>query len=390
MTASSETPPTSGLTWPRARVLETKTVAPTRLETLAAAATEDEITDVLLPIAPVAASCRVIIAVPGVADAFGCDIDEALEDMPMVTDGAAGVPGDPASGPNKPPQASQAGRKIHDVPSRRQRVRRGLGVRKQKLTGSWAGYLWRRLVAMDFMNQAMSLAGTLLLCAFPFFLVIQALRGRSAATAVARRLNLNEQAAADVGDLFASSATTSAAVAGIAWVLVLCGICAAASIQSVYQQVFELQSRGARDMVRQLIWLALAVATLFLTSLVGPFLGGAGPVVFAIAGLIAFTGEWWFTSWFLLGGRVSWRRLFPCALATGAFFVGMLLVFSFTFSGMVISTAQKYGPIGTVFALMSWLIAIGVVIILGAATGLVWQERGLSFRAALRKVRRAR
>ena len=64
----------------------------------------------------------------------------------------------------------------------------------------------------------------------------------------------------------------------------------------------------------------------------------------------------------------------------------MLLVFSFIFSGIVISYDQKYGPIGTVFALMSWMIAIGVVIILGAVTGLVWQERGMSFR----KVRRAR
>ena len=92
---------------------------------------------------------------------------------------------------------------------------------------------------------------------------------------------------------------------------------------------------------------------------------------------------------FLLGGRVSWRRLYPCAVATGAFFVGMLVVFSFTFSGMVITTTQKYGPIGTVFGLMSWLIAIGVVIILGAAVGLMWQDRGLSFRAAVRKQRRA-
>jgi Fusaric acid resistance protein-like len=39
----------------------------------------------------------------------------------------------------------------------------------------------------------------------------------------------------------------------------------------------------------------------------------------------------------------------------------------------------------------SWadLIAIGVVIILGAVVGLVWQERGLSFAAAFRKLRRA-
>ena len=86
---------------------------------------------------------------------------------------------------------------------------------------------------------------------------------------------------------------------------------------------------------------------------------------------------------FLLAGRVAWRRLLPCAVATGVFFVGMLAVFSVILSGMVISYTQKYRPIGTVFGLMSWLIASGVVIILGATVGLVWQERGLSFRAAL-------
>ena len=39
---------------------------------------------------------------------------------------------------------------------------------------------------------------------------------------------------------------------------------------------------------------------------------------------------------------------------------------------------------------MSWLIAIGVVIILGAVVGIVWQERNLSFRAALKKLRQDR
>ena len=47
---------------------------------LAAGATEDEITDVLLAIAPVAGLGRVVCAVPGVADAFGYDIEAALED----------------------------------------------------------------------------------------------------------------------------------------------------------------------------------------------------------------------------------------------------------------------------------------------------------------------
>ena len=44
------------------------------------------------------------------------------------------------------------------------------------------------------------------------------------------------------------------------------------------------------------------------------------------------------------------------------------------FSAMVISDETRYGPIGIIFALLSYLIAIGVVI-LGAATGLAWHQR---------------
>jgi alkylhydroperoxidase/carboxymuconolactone decarboxylase family protein YurZ len=47
---------------------------------LAAGASEDEIVDVLLAIAPVAGLSRVVAAVPHVATALGYDIDAALED----------------------------------------------------------------------------------------------------------------------------------------------------------------------------------------------------------------------------------------------------------------------------------------------------------------------
>lgn len=47
---------------------------------LAAGATEDEIADVLLVIAPVAGLGRVVRAAPGVAAALGYDIEAALEE----------------------------------------------------------------------------------------------------------------------------------------------------------------------------------------------------------------------------------------------------------------------------------------------------------------------
>ena len=53
----------------------------------------------------------------------------------------------------------------------------------------------------------------------------------------------------------------------------------------------------------------------------------------------------------------------------------MQMVFSLVFSAMVISDEHTYGPIGTIFALLSYLIAIGVVVILGAVAGRAWHER---------------
>lgn len=51
---------------------------------------------------------------------------------------------------------------------------------------------------------------------------------------------------------------------------------------------------------------------------------------------------------------------------------------------------KEYGTIGMIFALMAYLTATGVVIILGAVVGLVWQEQGLSFATALCILRWAR
>jgi membrane protein len=108
----------------------------------------------------------------------------------------------------------------------------------------------------------------------------------------------------------------------------------------------------------------------------GPRLrSGGGRVLLGFVGFVALVLFWWLTMWFLLGGRIARRPLFPAAVATALIWLGMEVVFSFLFSGTVTSDDKKYGAIGVVFALMTWLIVIGVVIILGAIAGIVWDER---------------
>ena len=99
------------------------------------------------------------------------------------------------------------------------------------------------------------------------------------------------------------------------------------------------------------------------------------PVVFTLVALLALIGFWWLSMWILLAGRLKWRELLPAAVVTAMCWIGMEFVFRLTFSSSVIADDHKYGPIGVVFAFMSYLIAIGVVLIIGAVFSAFRRDR---------------
>jgi len=63
------------------------------------------------------------------------------------------------------------------------------------------------------------------------------------------------------------------------------------------------------------------------------------------------------------------------AIATGVCFAGLGVFSKFYFSATIIADSKTYGVIGGIFTIMTWLIAIGAVIILGAVAGPVWADR---------------
>jgi membrane protein len=289
-----------------------------------------------------------------------------------------------------PPRDDQA--KVSPPSRIREAGRRRQEAAKKRYAGSSAEHLWTRLNEMDFINRGMLFAAILLLCFFPFLIILSALAGKSAVAGLARHLGLNQQASTDLSHLFTSTTATSNAVTGTSYVFfVLGGIAVAASIQELYEHAFELEGRGMKNLLPQLLWLGAVIAGSLFAGWAGPTIGNAGgPVLLGTLGFALLTAFWLFSLWLLLARRVPWRGLLPSAIATAACWIGMEVVFSFIFSNTIISDNKKYGPIGVVFALMSWLIAIGVVIILGAIIGIVWRERQLSFSAAFRSLRRGR
>jgi membrane protein len=90
---------------------------------------------------------------------------------------------------------------------------------------------------------------------------------------------------------------------------------------------------------------------------------------------VGYAHFFWWTVHFLLGGQRSWRRLFPAAVFTAVFWIGLGFFASVYFSSSLVSDSHLYGTIGVVFTLVSWFVAMGAVITLGAVAGAVWNER---------------
>jgi membrane protein len=132
-----------------------------------------------------------------------------------------------------------------------------------------------------------------------------------------------------------------------------------------------------RELYRLLTWIAVLCCTVAFESVAerpasSASAGGWLAPLVTVGIMMPF---FWWTMHFLLAGRVPWRKLLPSAIITGVFFGGLGVFSKFYFSETIISDSKTYGTIGAVFSIMTWLIAIGAVIILGAVAGVVWEDR---------------
>jgi membrane protein len=62
-------------------------------------------------------------------------------------------------------------------------------------------------------------------------------------------------------------------------------------------------------------------------------------------------------------------------VTTALFWIGLGVFSSFYFSSTIISDNKLYGTVGVVFDLVTWFIAVGAVLMLGAVVGAVWEDR---------------
>lgn len=246
----------------------------------------------------------------------------------------------------------------------------------RRLGTQQAGRLWDRLTALDFFGQSFQLAALAILCFFPFLTVVTAAAGSNTAELVVGWLGLSPEAARAVGTLFKPGRISGTLTVTSACLLVLGAMAVAGTLQSWYQKVFDVTGRGWRDTPVQLYWLAALLAYAALQAAVGRGLGAvSGAVLQSLAGFVLATFFWWWSMKLLLAGAASWRSLFPAALATAVCWVGLGVFSAHYFSTSITANEQTYGPIGVVMVILSWLVAVGVVVHLGSVVGCLYRER---------------
>jgi membrane protein len=248
---------------------------------------------------------------------------------------------------------------------------------RRRLEGSWAQAFAARLRAVDVVNSVTLFGAALLLSALPLVILLSSLANQRIDDDLSRHLGLDRHGAQIVRALFRHAPAHAAVPIVTGLLFSFAGTLAVVScLQEIYERAFGETHRGWRDFPRFVVWVAVLLAALTVEGFAdGPIRRNAGALVLGLIRLVTVTIFFAWTMHFLLAGRTAWQRVVRPALATAVLWEGLALFSAAYFSSAIVSDSRLYGTIGVVFSLLTWFIAIGAVVVLGAVGGLVWEER---------------
>ena len=99
----------------------------------------------------------------------------------------------------------------------------------------------------------------------------------------------------------------------------------------------------------------------------------------------ADTALWLWTSWVLPKRRVPLRALVPAALVGAVGLEAMKVVGGYAVPTLVTGSSALYGTIGVVFALLTWLLVLGRLVVLVTVVEVLGWERGQGWSRTMRQ-----
>jgi membrane protein len=246
---------------------------------------------------------------------------------------------------------------------------------RERADTTTAGRLKRRIQDLEVMNKALLLSALALILFIPALITLSAVlplgSDHGLAASWTRRLGLSPEAAHDLRELFHRQQTVSGNVTVLSSIVTIVAAFGwPAELARGYQVIWGLPPQGWRSSWRAFAWLLSffgVVAAVAASGAIAQGVGGA--LVAGTLGLpLVLLWAWW-TQHFLLGGRVPWRPLFAGAVATAVGLLGLRIVMAVYLPHAITSNYERYGAIGVVFALLSWMIGFSVVMLGGPLAG---------------------
>ncbi len=192
-------------------------------------------------------------------------------------------------------------------------------------------------------------------------------------------LGVTGSAAKTVTDAVAT-AQNSARVASVVGLvgLVWVGSSFAVAIGTAYDIAWRVPQRVARARLVGLGWLAGAGVLLAVggaaTAAIAALPNWLAPLLLVVS-IGVNTLLWLWTSWVLPNRRVPWRALLPAALVGAVGLEILKVVGGYVVPVLVARSSALYGTLGVVFALLTWLLVLGRLVVLVSVIEVIGWER---------------
>ena len=224
-------------------------------------------------------------------------------------------------------------------------------------------------------DRAIALASSALTAVIPLSIVVGVVigwfGGKDTAQRIIDRYDLSGGGAEAVKDIFAppSGTSTSVGILGVLFLL-LAVLSFTRGVQRLFEQSWELKPLSVRNSVNGLLWIVGLVLYLAIGGVFHAVLGrGRLELVANLAELPVSAAFFTWTGWVLSARRIAWRDLVPfgvlAAVVLSLYSVGAAVYVPHLFS----TYATRYGVIGAVFAMISALFCLMVVVVGSAAAG---------------------
>jgi uncharacterized BrkB/YihY/UPF0761 family membrane protein len=224
-------------------------------------------------------------------------------------------------------------------------------------------------------DRAIALASSALTATIPLTIVASAVTtqfgGKGTAERIINRYDLTGGGAEAVKDMFAPASGTSTSLGIVGFLFFLVAVLSfTRAMQRLFEQVWELEPLSVRNTANGLLWIGGLALYIGLTGLLHAVIGGNRfelAATLLVMPLSILFLSW--SGWVLSAKRVTRADLLPFAVL-GSVLLAAYSVGATVYVPRLFNTyATRYGVIGAVFAMISTLFVVMVILVGSAAAG---------------------